>query len=113
MFEVPFGKLRDLLEQLGFTMKVVSGSHVLFQYPDNNWMFMLRPYTVNDRVEQAGLQVLRFQLDSWGLMDEAEFDEQMRQFSLAGWHRGGRSQPRSAPGCPPSYPGTSVPRTAG
>jgi predicted RNA binding protein YcfA (HicA-like mRNA interferase family) len=84
MFEVPFGKLRDLLEQLGFTTNVVSGSHIIFQHPDNELSIILRPYEENDRVEQAGLQVIRFQLDSWGLMDCAEFDEQMRQLSLVG-----------------------------
>jgi predicted RNA binding protein YcfA (HicA-like mRNA interferase family) len=84
MFEVSFAELRDLLEQLGFSTTVVDGSHVLFEHPEVNRRIMLRPYAATDRVEQAGLQAVRFQLDAWGLMSRDEFDEQMRQRSLAG-----------------------------
>jgi hypothetical protein len=84
MGEPTFASLDQLLVRLGFTKRVVPGVRVVFERPGTEEWIALRPYRDDDAVEPAGLGAVRSQLDAWGLMGRDEFDEQMRQRSLAG-----------------------------
>ncbi len=83
MYKPTFAVLRSFLDQLGFEMRTIPGSHILFTNADVNVRIMLRLYEDSDKVEQAGLGYVRHTLDEWGIMERDQFDEQMRERSMA------------------------------
>ena len=83
MYEPTFAVLKSFLDQLGFELRIVPGSHILFSHPDVNVRIMLRLYEEGDKVEPSGLAYVRHTLDEWGIMEREQFDEQMRERSLA------------------------------
>ena len=83
MYKPTFAVLRSFLDQLGFEMRIIPGSHILFTNTEVNVRIMLRLYEDGDKVEPAGLAYVRHTLDEWGIMEREQFDEQMRERSLA------------------------------
>ena len=83
MYKPTFAVLRSFLDQQGFEMRIIPGSHILFTNTEVNVRIMLRLYEDADKVEQAGLGYVRHTLDEWGIMERDQFDEQMRERSMA------------------------------
>ena len=83
MVEPTFAILRSFLDQLGFEMRIIPGSHILFTNTEVNVRIMVRLYEDADKVEQAGRGYVRHTLDEWGIMERDQFDEQMRERSMA------------------------------
>ena len=83
MYKPTFAVLRSFLDQLGFEMRIIPGSHILFTNTEVNVRIMLRLYEDRDMVEPAGLAYVRHTLDEWDIMGREQFDEQMRERSLA------------------------------
>ena len=63
MSKPSFAVLKSFLDQLGFEMRIVPGSHVLFSNQEANVRIMLRLYEDGDRVDPAGLAYVRHTLD--------------------------------------------------
>lgn len=79
-----FAAVTSFLGQLGFEKQVIPGSHVLFKNDGADVQIVLRLYREEEPVDQTGLVYIRHTLDQWGIMERDQFDEQMRQQSLAG-----------------------------
>ena len=84
MTKLTFDELTQFLERLGFTHRAIPGSHHLFEHAGADTFIMLRPYEPRDPVETAGLAYVRHTLDQWGIMEREQFDDRIREFSLAG-----------------------------
>ena len=83
MYKPTFAVLRSFLDQLGFEMRIIPGSHILFTNTEVNVRIMLRLYEDGDKVEPAGLAYVRHTRDEWGIMERDQFDEQMLERSMA------------------------------
>jgi hypothetical protein len=79
-----FAALNQVLQDLGYTAQTVADSHVLFEYTEPNRRIILRVYRPEDPVDLAGLAYVRSALDAWGILNRDEFDEKLRERSLAG-----------------------------
>jgi hypothetical protein len=70
-----FSALRQLLTGLGFREAPVKKPFIGFQHEDNpDAWFVFPAYRGNSRVAAHHLAAVRFQLDSWGLMEADDFD---------------------------------------
>jgi hypothetical protein len=78
-----FAALEGFLRRLGFEVRVVPESHVLFFNKQADVRIMLRLYQPDELVEPAGLISVRHTLDTWGLIGRDEFDKQIRNLELA------------------------------
>jgi predicted RNA binding protein YcfA (HicA-like mRNA interferase family) len=84
MCETTIASLERFLIHLGFSVSRVEGSHVLFEHAGANARIVLRLYKPDDDVEPAALAYVRRTLDEWGILNREQFDDQLRQRSLAG-----------------------------
>jgi predicted RNA binding protein YcfA (HicA-like mRNA interferase family) len=84
MNKISFANLSQFLEGLGFTHRLIPGSHHLFEHARADTFIMLRLYEPHDMVEQTGLLSVRHTLDEWEIMEREQFDERIRQLSLVG-----------------------------
>lgn len=82
MLEAKFAALRQLLLDLGFTMKADAKS-VRFDYDGRTW-FLYPPYEDDQQVNPGDLVAARYQLDWWGLVPRGRFEELLREKQLAG-----------------------------
>jgi predicted RNA binding protein YcfA (HicA-like mRNA interferase family) len=84
MSSAPFANLEQLLLRLGFARISVPGSHLLFEHTGADVRVLLRPYGPEEQVDAAALAYVRRTLDAWGILDKEQFEDQLRQRSLAG-----------------------------
>lgn len=84
MAKPTFAALDQVLRGLGFTSRVVPGSHVLFELPQPGSRIALRLYQPNEPVDGANLAYVRSTLDDWGLLSGEEFDQRLLELSAAG-----------------------------
>jgi hypothetical protein len=79
---ITFGTLFRFLAELGFTTKTVPGSHTVHNHPSGCQLV----YPAHDEADPVPLRHLvatrRF-LDEFGLVERNQFDELLRQHSLA------------------------------
>jgi predicted RNA binding protein YcfA (HicA-like mRNA interferase family) len=84
MPELKFAALERFLQDLGFQVKTIPDSHILFQHPQANALIMLRLYKQDEKVAPAALAYVRRTLDEWGILDRKQFEDELRQRSLVG-----------------------------
>lgn len=78
-----YAVVNRILEDLGYTSQLVPDSHILFEFPQPNRRIVLRVYQPDDPFDLAELAHIRFSLDAWGILNSEEFDEALRERSLA------------------------------
>ncbi len=79
-----FADLRQILLDLGFQMKVVTGSHVVFEHGPAHARLVLEPYAEDETVDPATFAIVGRNLDERGILPRARFDELLRERPLAG-----------------------------
>lgn len=79
-----FAALQEFLLQLRFTMTRVADSHYLFDRADVEAWIALRLYEPDELVGPAALATVRHTLDAFGILDRDQFDDQLREHTLAG-----------------------------
>jgi hypothetical protein len=84
MSKLTYATLEQFLVDLGFQVQTIPESHILFEHPKKDVHIMLRLYKPDEIVASYGLAHVRHTLDTWGILDGDQFDEQIRQRSLAG-----------------------------
>jgi predicted RNA binding protein YcfA (HicA-like mRNA interferase family) len=70
-----YASLRQLLEELGFTERTITGSHVVFEHSASDLVFFFRLFKPTDLLTPRELYPTRKILDARGLMDADRFDE--------------------------------------
>lgn len=83
MLKATFAVLRQILLELGFTMRV-GPDFIRFDHPQTKTWFLHPRYDDNEEVSAAELAAARYHLDMKGLMTREEFEEVLRQKVLAG-----------------------------
>ena len=83
MIKTTFATLQEFLVQLDFTVTRVAESHYLFEHADPKAWLALRLYQPEETVAPAALAYVRHTLDAFGILDRDQFDEQLRQRTLA------------------------------
>ena len=78
-----FAALRQFLVDLGFTHGVVPGSHVYFEHPRSAALLVFRVLRDDEEVGATYLTMTRSVLDDFGIMDRKDFDNALRERSLA------------------------------
>jgi hypothetical protein len=84
MFSCTFAQLRKILLDLGFQMKPVAESHIVFEHDPAHARLVLEPFGDGERVDQVTLAVVRRNLDERGILPGPRFDDLVRERSLAG-----------------------------
>jgi hypothetical protein len=67
--QVPFGRLRQVLLDLGFVEAAVPGPYLLFEHAPSGTLLPYREYQPGDNVTWADLVMTRRLLDERGLLD--------------------------------------------
>ncbi|HTU17145.1 MAG TPA: hypothetical protein VMG10_03725 [Gemmataceae bacterium] len=75
---VTFAELRQLLEDLGFTMSK-RGRFWFFEHPSSGTELGYRPYRVRERVTIRDIDETRFHLDWRGVLAPEAFDERLKK----------------------------------
>jgi hypothetical protein len=83
MPECTFATLRDLLLELGFSMRTAADA-VIFEHPPASARLIMEAFGDADVVDAATLIMVRRNLDERGILPRARFDDLLRQRSLAG-----------------------------
>jgi hypothetical protein len=83
MLQATFGVLRQVLLDLGFTMRAGPKSIRFDHTPTGTW-FLFVPYAEGDEVGAGDLVAARRILDERGLMPRERFEELLRQKLIAG-----------------------------
>jgi hypothetical protein len=78
-----FATIQRILLDLGFQVRAVPGSHVLFERPGTDAWVLLRPYQEDDVVWPPNVLSIRSLLDAQGILSGERFDELLREQSLA------------------------------
>ncbi|MBV9123826.1 MAG: hypothetical protein JO112_10755 [Planctomycetes bacterium] len=84
MINCTFANLRQLLLDLGFEMKVVPDSHVVFEHGPAHARLVTEPFADGETVDPATIAVVGRNLDERGILPRARFDELLRERALAG-----------------------------
>jgi hypothetical protein len=79
-----FATIQRILVDLGFQVRSVPGSHVLFERPGTDTWVLLRPYQDDDVVWGPNVVGIRELLDAKGILPAERFDELVKERSLAG-----------------------------
>jgi hypothetical protein len=79
-----FADLRQLLLDLGFQMKVVPGSGVVFEHTPARARLVLEPFADGDTVDPATLAIVGRNLDERGILSRARFEELLQKRAVAG-----------------------------
>jgi hypothetical protein len=79
-----FADLRQLLLDLGFEMKGVPGSCILFEHGPAHARLVLEPLADGDPVDPATLAIVGRNLDERGILSRARFEELLQKHPLAG-----------------------------
>ncbi len=79
-----FQQLREILLGLGFEMRRVDGSPILFEHVEPYARLILDPFHDGDIVDPATLAVVRRNLDERGILPRSQFEDLLRERSLAG-----------------------------
>lgn len=75
---VTFAELRQLLVDLGFTVRK-HGKGWLFEHPSSETWFMYRPYRSREKVAVGDLHMTRKQLDWRDVLSEKAFDDRLKK----------------------------------
>lgn len=75
---VPFAALQNLLEQHGYVLFSVRGSHRIFRHADNDKPVIVLPVH-NSRVTAAHMRAVRRVLDETAVVPAEEFDAAIRK----------------------------------
>jgi hypothetical protein len=75
---VTFAELRQLLEDLGFSVSK-RGKGWFFEHPPSETWFMYRPYRAREKVTVGDLHMTRKQLDWRDMLSEQAFDDRLRK----------------------------------
>jgi hypothetical protein len=81
---ITYGTLLHFLHELGFVTKTVPGSHSVHNHQETGCQLVYPTYEPGDPVKPHHLAATRRFLDEFGLVERDEFDEWLRQRSLAG-----------------------------
>jgi predicted RNA binding protein YcfA (HicA-like mRNA interferase family) len=84
MINCSFADLQQILLELGFHMKVVPGSHVVFEHDPARARLVIEPLADDETVDQATLAIVARNLDEHGILPRGRFDELLRERALAG-----------------------------
>jgi predicted RNA binding protein YcfA (HicA-like mRNA interferase family) len=84
MSNYSFADLRQILLDLGFQMKLVPGSHIVFEHDPAHARLVLEPFADGEKVDLATLAVVGRNLDERGILPRARFEELLRERALAG-----------------------------
>jgi predicted RNA binding protein YcfA (HicA-like mRNA interferase family) len=78
-----FAKLETFLLRLGFQLRIVPDSHIIFEHPNTKANVILRVYRSGDVLEPAVIAYVRRTLDEWGVLSRDQFDEQWGKRAVA------------------------------
>jgi hypothetical protein len=84
MSNYTFADLRQLLLDLGFQMKVVPGSGVMFEHAPAHARLVLDSFADDQTVDPATLAIVGRNLDERGILSRSRFEELLRKRPLAG-----------------------------
>jgi hypothetical protein len=79
MLQATFSVSRQILLDLGFTVRVEPGTFVRFDHARSNTVFVFRPHLDDEAVNLPNLVGARRILDEKGLLPAKEFEELLRQ----------------------------------
>ncbi len=80
---VTFTGLQGLLTDLGF-VKQVGNAAVVFEHANSGCRLFYPLYRDTDMVGEGDLVITRHFLDQFGLVERADFEDQLRRHALAG-----------------------------
>jgi hypothetical protein len=83
MLQATFGVLRQVLLDLGFTMRA-DPKYIRFDHAPTKTWFLYPPYSEAEDVAPGDLVAARRILDERGLMAREQFEELLRQRLIAG-----------------------------
>ena len=72
--EVTYGQLKSVLTSLGFREQR-KAKGVALEHKPSDTLFLLRPYSEEDRLQVAEVAFVRLQLDERGLLPPQAFEE--------------------------------------
>jgi hypothetical protein len=78
-----FALLRQILLDLGFTLRVSPGEFVRFDHEPSSTWFLFRPYHDEEPVNLPNLVAVRRVLDEKGLLPRDQFEELLRKGPIA------------------------------
>jgi hypothetical protein len=78
---IPFGDLRELLLEVGFSESPQERDRLRFEHPVTGTILLFRPYDSDEVVRDRDLVVVRRQLVDNGLIDGAAFDRFLERAS--------------------------------
>jgi hypothetical protein len=79
-----FQELRDILIGLGFEVRRVASTAIVFERREPTASLYLDPFNDEDIVDPATLAVVRRNLDERGILPRSQFEDLLRERSLAG-----------------------------
>jgi hypothetical protein len=83
MLHATFGTLRQILLDLGFTVRSTP-KFVRFDHPEMKTWFLFQPYKDGDDVEPVDLAAVRKTLDERGHLERKLFEERLAARPVAG-----------------------------
>jgi hypothetical protein len=83
MLQATFGALRQVLLDLGFTMRA-DPKYIRFDHAPTKTWFLYPPYAEDDEVAPGDLVGARRVLDERGLVSREQFEEALRRRPVAG-----------------------------
>jgi hypothetical protein len=84
MTSFSFADLRQLLVSLGFEIKIVPGSYIVFEHVPAHARLVLEPFADGDPVDPSTLALVGRNLDERGILSRARFEELLHKHPLAG-----------------------------
>lgn len=78
-----FGQLRDLLLELGFTMKVLPDANIFFELKPARARIFLPHFGEAEPVDPANMVIVARNLDERGILPREQFELLLRERKLA------------------------------
>jgi hypothetical protein len=75
---ITFGQFESVLKELGFRRRSVPGTGIAYVRPDMKEFLLVRFHKSSEEVPWHVLAPARRHLDSWGIIDAADFDAMLQ-----------------------------------
>jgi len=82
--QIPFSTLRRYLEGLGFVTHVGAGGFIMCEHAESGCKLYYPAFRDNDIVPALHIGITGKFLDEFGLVERDDFEDQLRQHSIAG-----------------------------
>lgn len=78
MSDLTYAQLSSVLVNVGFSRRVIKGSHVLFTYPASEVIVMLPIVRGDTKARPAHVVATRFTLDANGIVSKSRWEKLVR-----------------------------------